>query len=181
MMADDLCSRAHSLEVVVGDVSNNGLGIKDGVEQLRRDLRAIMDKHGGSIDKINQYLVSYSSPQEIELVLGGIDEDLTVWFETHHEEIKGIIEDLVSLDATIGGQMESIFEPFVDRMPNAIIELSCLHDVTNRVIQLVLKSYALLRRFVSLSIEEENLLLEIQTRINHINGALQELEAEQIL
>ena len=89
-----------------------------------------------------------------------------------------MLDMLMNLDTKLTESLDLTLGSFGSRIPDCVLELTQLHNVTRTVIQLVLKSFLVINRFICLSTQQEEMILDVESRLNRLHGILRCSESE---
>ncbi|CDO94120.1 unnamed protein product [Kluyveromyces dobzhanskii CBS 2104] len=170
---ENLEDRAKSLEFRLGNSSTNDIKILESLIQLQETLSVIRNAAGGNMKTMHMYLNAFRGNSSFD------PKEAQVWFQTHYSEILNLINNLTLLETSLGDNLNRILSSFGTKLPGSFLEVAQLHDITRNVIQLVVKSFLIVNRFISMSIEKEKMILNVESRINKLRGVIEQLENER--
>ncbi|QEU63098.1 Ldb18 [Kluyveromyces lactis] len=166
VLINRLVERISSLELTLGEYSINNVRIRGALAELQKDLQLILNNGDKNLKEMHRYLIAFGNNSHLDA------SEAQVWFEAHHSELLKMLDMLVILDTKLTESLNLTIGSFGSRIPGCVLELTQLHNVTRNVIQLVLKSFLVVNRFICLSTQEEEMILHVESRLNRLHGIL---------
>lgn len=172
VLINRLVDRVNTLELTLGEYSINDMRIRGALAELQKNSQLILKNGDKNLKEMHRYLIAFGNNSHL-----GANE-AQVWFEAHHSELLKMLDMLMNLDTKLTENLDLTLGSFGSRIPGCVLELTQLHNVTRTVIQLVLKSFLVINRFICLSTQQEEMILDVESRLNRLHGILRCSESE---